>query len=155
MRRRVIDVQTERGERHQIDAAAAGAHTRGEEHGSRLGQQRAHTPPSGAQRRESDVLRAVEPILAAAADDDLVEIIARANAALPDTDRRKILGQEVDMLRRLASQARAFNANLVQHASERRAVGERRGHVSPESANTAAWAGRLADALEALIRYKS
>ena len=155
MRRRVIDVQTERGERHQIDAAAAGAHTRGEEHGSRLGQQRAHTLPSGAQRRESDVLRAVEPILAAAADDDLVEIIARANAALPDTDRRKILGHEVDMLRRLASQARAFNANLVQHASERRAVGERRGHVSTESANTAAWAGRLADALEALIRYES
>ena len=147
--------RTKRAERHRVDAAAAGAHTRAEEHAVRLGEQPGHTLPSGAQRRESDVVRAVEPILAAAADDDLVEIIARANAALPDTDPRKIRSDEVDMLRRLASQARALYASLVEHAAERRAVGERRGRVSPESANTATWAGRLADALDALVRHES
>lgn len=108
-----------------------------------------------AEGRQSDVVRAVEPLLAGATDDDLVEIIARASAALPDTDPRKIRSDDVEMLRRLAAQARAFNATLVEHAAERRAVGERRGRVSPESADTAAWAGRLANALEAVVRHES
>lgn len=103
--------------------------------------------------RKSGAVVAADQFVGASAD-DLVEIIARANAALPDTDSRKIRSEEVAMLRRLASQASAFNARLVEHATERRAVGERRRPVSPESANTATWAARLADALEALVRYE-
>ena len=106
-------------------------------------------------KKQADAVRAVRRILADAAPDELVEIRALANAALPDTDPRKIRGGEVDMLRRLASQAQDLNTNLVEHASERRALGERRQPVSPESANTAAWAGRLADTLEALVRDES
>lgn len=144
-----------RAERHQVDAAVAPAGTRTDEDGLRFGEEPRRTPPPGAQQRESYSVRAIEPILSAGTDDDLVETIARANAALPDTDPRKIRSDDVHMLRRLAGQASDFNANLVQHAAERRAIGERRGHVSPESANTAAWAGRLADALEAVVRHES
>jgi len=103
-------------------------------------------------RHESALVRTVASMLASGTADELVEIIRRANGALPDPDPRKFRRHEVDMLRRLAGQAHEFNANLVEHAAERRAVGERRRPVSPESANTAAWAAHLADALETLIR---
>ena len=110
--------------------------------------------PRQTQRGDSEAVRAVTRILAGASADDVVEILARANAALPETDPRKVSRSDVDLLRRLADQARAFNATLVEHAAERRAVGERRRAVSPESANTAAWAGRLADALATLVRHE-
>ena|SRR5690242_16307065 len=137
-----------RAERQVVDAPPAAKRAR------RVEQPR-QTLPSRTRRHRADVLRAVSPILAAAAPDDLVAIMARANASLPHTDGRKIRGVEVAMLRRLAGQARAFSANLIQHAAERRALGDARGPVSPESANTAAWAGRLADALEPLVRCGS
>jgi hypothetical protein len=144
-----------RAERQLIDATPAANRARARDGAVRRVEQPRQTLSSGTRGHRADVLRAVGPILAAAAPDDLVEIIARANASLPDTDLRKIRGVEVAMLRRLAGQARAFSANLIQHAAERRALGDARGPVSPESANTAAWAGRLADALEPLIRCGS
>jgi hypothetical protein len=83
--------------------------------------------------------------------DELVGLIARANAALPDTDPRKIRPDEVAMLRRLAGQARTVDSSMVAHAAERRLAAERRGRVSPEASNTAKWAARLAVALEAIV----
>ena len=83
--------------------------------------------------------------------DELVGLIARANAALPDTDPRKIRPDEVAMLRRLAGQARTLDSSMLAHAAERRLAGERRGRVSPEASNTANWAARLAVALEAIV----
>lgn len=87
-------------------------------------------------------------LLASADADQMVEMIARTNQALPDADQRKIRVDDVRMLRRLAGQARTFSESLIDHANERRLVGERRGTVSPESGNTADWAERLATALE-------
>ena len=138
----------------RLDAADV-AHASADDNAVLITPQPRQTPPTAARRDQSDLMRAVRRILPGAAADDLVEIIARANAVLPDTDPRKVRRDEVDMLRRLANQARAFNATLVEHAAERRAVGERRRPVSPESAKTAAWAGRLADALESVVRYES
>jgi hypothetical protein len=83
--------------------------------------------------------------------DELVALIARANAALPDSDSRKIRLDEVTMLRRLASQAQTIDSSMVARAAERRLAGERRGRVSPEASNTAEWAARLAVALEAIV----
>ena len=54
----------------------------------------------------------------------MVELIARANAAPPEDDERKI---------------------------RRRLAGERRGRVSPEARDTALWAERLAVALETVV----
>lgn len=87
-------------------------------------------------------------LLASADANQMIEMIARTNQALPDTDQRKIRVDDVRMLRRLAGQARTFSESLIDHANERRLVGERRGTVSPESGNTADWAERLATALE-------
>ena len=81
----------------------------------------------------------------------MTELIARANAALPDDDERKIHRDDVRMLRRLAGQARTLANSLLEHAAERRSVGERRGRASPESGSTARWAERLAGALEGVI----
>lgn len=64
--------------------------------------------------------------------DELVRLIARANAALPDMDPRKIRPHEVAMLRRLAGQARPIESSMV-------------------ASNTATWAARLAVALEAIV----
>lgn len=82
---------------------------------------------------------------------ELLRVIARANAALPETDPRKIRPEDVAMLQRLSEQASGVNLRMVEHASERRGIGERRGRVSPEAGNTAKWAARLAAALEAML----
>jgi len=83
--------------------------------------------------------------------DQLVELMALSNAALPDEDSRKIRPDEVRMLRRLAGQARSLNTSLTDHAAERRSLGERRGRISPEAGDTARWAERLVGALEATL----
>ena len=83
--------------------------------------------------------------------DQLVSMMALSNAALPDDDPRKIRPDDVRMLRRLAGQARTFSTSLIEHAAERRSVGEPRGRVSPEAGITARWAERLAGALEAVL----
>lgn len=56
------------------------------------------------------------------------------------------------MLQRLSEQASDVNATMVEHAAERRKVGERRGRISPEAGNTAQWAARLAAALESMLQ---
>lgn len=83
--------------------------------------------------------------------DQLVELMALSNAALPDEDFRKIRPDDVRMLRRLAGQARSLNTSLTDHAAERRSLGERRGRISPEAGDTARWAERLVGALEATL----
>lgn len=82
---------------------------------------------------------------------ELLAVIARANAALPDTDPRKIRPEDVAMLQRLSEQASDVNDTMVEHAAERRKAGERRGRVSPEAGKTAQWAARLAAALESML----
>ncbi|HEY6830288.1 MAG TPA: hypothetical protein VI259_25720 [Gemmatimonadaceae bacterium] len=94
-------------------------------------------------------------LLASADADQLSELRTRANAALPDDDQRKIHGDDVRMLRRLAGQARTFSSSLLEHAAERRLAGERRGRVSPEAGDTARWAERLSVALEALMSRRA
>jgi hypothetical protein len=86
---------------------------------------------------------------------ELLRVIARANAALPDTDPRKIRPDDVAMLQRLSEQEMGVSLRMVEHASDRRGVGERRGRVSPEAGNTAEWAARLAAALESMIETPS
>lgn len=93
----------------------------------------------------------MQALLASADADQLSELIAAANAALPDGDERKICRDDVRMLRRLAGQARTFSDSLLEHAAERRSAGERRAIVSPEAGNTARWAERLAGALETVV----
>jgi hypothetical protein len=83
--------------------------------------------------------------------DQLVELMALSNAALPDEDPRKIRAEDVRMLRRLAGQARNLSTSLIAHRAERRAMGERRGRISPEAGDTARWAERLVGALEATL----
>ncbi len=78
-------------------------------------------------------------------------MMARANAALPDTDPRKIRPEDVAKLQRLSEQASDMNFSMVAHAEERRRVGERRDRVSLEAGDTAQWAARLAAALEAML----
>ena len=92
--------------------------------------------------------RDLNALLASASADQLADLIAQANRALPDDDARKIREDDVRQLRRLASQARTFNRSLLDHAAERRLAGERRGRESPEAGKTAQWAERLAVALE-------
>jgi len=104
------------------------------------------TPASPA----PDFATEMRALLASADADQLAALITQANAALPDDDDRKIRRDDVRLLRRLAGQARSFSASLLEHAAERRLVGERRGRVSPESGDTARWAERLAKALETL-----
>jgi hypothetical protein len=83
--------------------------------------------------------------------DQLVAAMALSNAALPDEDSRKIRADDVRMLRRLAGQARNLTTTMTQHAAERRSLGERRGRISPEAGDTARWAERLVNALEATL----
>jgi hypothetical protein len=97
-----------------------------------------------------DFAKGMHALLASADADQLTELIARANAALPDDDERKIHRDDVHMLRRLAGQPRTLSNSLLEHATERRSMGQRRGRVSPESGDTARWAERLAIALQAL-----
>ena len=99
--------------------------------------------------------RGLHALLASATADQLAELIAEANSALPEDDTRKIRQDDVRMLRRLAGQARAFGQSLLDHAAERRLTGERRGRVSPEADNTAHWADRLAGALETVTSAAS
>ena len=94
-------------------------------------------------------------LLASASADQLADLIAQANRALPDDDARKIREDDVRLLRRLASQARTFNRSLLEHAAERRLAGERRGRVSPEAGKTAQWAERLAVALETVTSRRT
>jgi hypothetical protein len=103
----------------------------------------------------SDFAGEMRALLASADADQLSELRTRANAALPDDDPRKIHADDVRMLRRLAGQARTFSASLLEHAAERRLVGERRGRVSPEAGDTARWAERLSAALEALTSRRT
>jgi len=103
---------------------------------------------------EKRALAPVRPDAARLDDPDpaeLLAVIARANAALPDTDPRKIRPEDVAMLQRLSEQASDINDTMVEHAAERRKVGERRGRVSPEAGNTAQWAARLAAALASML----
>ena len=99
--------------------------------------------------------RELHALLASATADQLAELIAEANSALPEDDARKIRRDDVRMLRRLAGQARSLGQSLLDHAAERRQVGERRRRVSPEAGDTAQWAGRLAGALETLTSATS
>ena len=108
-------------------------------------------PPDDAAAPQPDFAKRMHALLASADADQLAELIARANAALPDDDERKIHRDDVRMLRRLAGQAREFSNSLLYHAAERRSLGERRVRVSPESGNTARWAERLAGALEGVV----
>ena len=103
----------------------------------------------------ANAARGLHALLASATPDQLAELIAEANSALPDDDARKIRQDDVRMLRRLAGQARAFGQSLLDHAAERRQVGERRGRVSPEADDTAQWAERLAGALETVTSATS
>ena len=144
--------RTGNARRPGTSSQSAAADARADDDGMRLAEQPRQTQRGRSRPYESDVVRSIEPILASADPDDLVEIAARANAALPDTDPRKIRGDEVKMLKRLAGQARALNSTLIEHAEEHRAVGERSRQVSPEAATTAAWADRLLHALEAMVR---
>ncbi len=104
--------------------------------------------PDDSDTPAPDAARGLRALLASATADQLAELIAEANNALPEDDARKIRQDDVRMLRRLAGQARIFGQSLLNHAAERRLVGERRGRVSPEAENTAHWADRLAGALE-------
>lgn len=113
--------------------------------------QRVDGASTASSERGLPFARAVDALLASANADQLAELVARANNALPDDDQRKIRGEDVHMLRRLAGQARTFSSSLIDHAAERRLVGERRGRVSPESGDTADWAERLATALETAV----
>src|SRR5690242_13829006 len=56
-------------------------------------------------------------LIAGADADQLAELMAEANAALPDDDERKICRADVRMLRRLAGQARTFSISLLEHAA--------------------------------------
>lgn len=99
--------------------------------------------------------RDLNALLASASADQLADVIAQANRALPDDDARKIREDDVRQLRRLASQARTFNRSLLDHAAERRLAGERWGRVSPEAGKTAQWAERLAVALETVTSRRT
>jgi hypothetical protein len=99
----------------------------------------------------SEFTAQMNALLDSADADQMVELIARTNAALPDADPRKIHGADVRMLRRLAGQARTLHSSLVHHAAERRLVGEPHRRVSPEARDTALWAERLATALERMV----
>jgi hypothetical protein len=84
-------------------------------------------------------MEALDRLLASADADQLAEFIARANAALPVEDARRIRAEDVHMLKRLVAQADTLNHSMIAHAAERRWAGERRGRVSPEAGNTAEW----------------
>jgi hypothetical protein len=105
----------------------------------------AHTDAEGDQQR---TLRRMIDMLDA---NGLALVIALAYARLGRGDRRHVQRADVELLRRLARQAHDLDASLIEHRDERRRVGERRGAISPEAANTAGWANRLADALDALL----
>jgi hypothetical protein len=102
--------------------------------------------------RERDALQAVRAVVENLSPGALGALISLANARLPDGDPRKIRLAEVRSLRRLASQAHELDASLIGHAEDRRRVGEQRGDVAPEAANTALWTDRLIRALEGIVR---
>jgi hypothetical protein len=87
--------------------------------------------------------------------ESLTEVIALAYARLKPDDARKVRPPDVALLRQLAGQAHDFDSSLIEHADQRRRVGERRSPISPEAAHTAEWANRLADALDSLVTGKA
>jgi len=104
-----------------------------------------------ATEAESDQRSRLRHIIDSLGANDLALVIALAYARLRGDDRINVQRADVELLRRLARQAHDFDSRLIEHADERRRVGERRGAISPEAANTAEWANRLADALDALL----
>jgi len=140
---------TTRGARGKQIRAAAANSTATRDRGSR---QKTLAPAQAAvPQRGPDLASEVGLWISTADADQLVELMALSNAALPDEDPRKIRAEDVRMLRRLAGQARNLSTSLIAHRAERRAVGERRGHISPEAGDTARWAERLVGALEATL----
>jgi hypothetical protein len=101
---------------------------------------------------EQDALRAIRDIVETLSPASLGALIALANGKLDDRDPRKIRLAEVKSLRRLASQAHALDSTMIEHAVDRRSLGEKRDDISPEAANTARWTDRLVLALEGIIR---
>lgn len=96
-------------------------------------------------------LRELRRAIATLDADGLAEVIALAYARLEQDDPRTVRKSDIALLRRLARQAHDFDSSLIEHAAQRRRVGERRGMVAPEAAHTAEWANRLADALDSLV----
>jgi hypothetical protein len=101
---------------------------------------------------ERDSLGAIRAIVETLSPDSLAALLSLANGRLDDGDPRKIRVADVRSLRRLALQAHAFDATLLEHAEDRRLLGEKRDDVSPEAADTARWAERLIRALEGMVR---
>jgi hypothetical protein len=83
--------------------------------------------------------------------DELVALIARANAALPDSDSRKIRPSEVALLRHLADKAQIVDSSIVGPATPRQSAGAPDRPASPEAGKTARWTARLLVALEAIV----
>lgn len=104
-----------------------------------------------AHEQTNDQMPELRRTIAALDADSLVEMIGLAYARLEHDDARKIRRPDIELLRRLAHQAHDFDSSLMEHADQRRRVGEPRGKVSPEAAHTAEWANRLADALDPLV----
>jgi hypothetical protein len=101
---------------------------------------------------EQDTLRAIRDIVETLSPASLGALIALANGKLDDRDPRKVRLAEVKSLRRLASQAHALDSTMIEHAVDRRSLGEKRDDISPEAANTALWTDRLVLALEGIVR---
>ena len=102
--------------------------------------------------QEQDSLRAIRGMVEQLSPAGLGALIALANGRLDDRDPNKIRLAEVKSLRRLASQAHALDSSMIDHALERRTLGDKRGDISPEAANTALWSDRLIRALEGIVR---
>ena len=141
------------GSRPLIDRASNAADT------ARADDDGMHAPSASGTSRDrvaqeqtaNDQLRDVRRAIAVLDADSLVEVIGLAYGRLGHDDPRRVRCADVELLRRLAQQAHAFDSSLIEHADQRRRVGERRGKVSPEAAHTAEWANRLADALDSLV----
>jgi hypothetical protein len=101
---------------------------------------------------EQDTLRAIRDIVETLSPASLGALIALANGKLDDRDPRKVRMAEVKSLRRLAAQAHALDSTMIEHAVDRRTLGEKRDDISPEAANTALWTDRLILALEGIVR---
>jgi hypothetical protein len=101
---------------------------------------------------EQDTLRAIRDIVETLSPASLGALIALANGKLDDRDPHKVRMAEVKSLRRLAAQAHALDNTMIEHAVDRRVLGEEREEISPEAANTALWTDRLILALEGIVR---
>jgi len=101
---------------------------------------------------EQDTLRAIRDIVETLSPASLGALLALANGKLDDRDPRKVRMAEVKSLRRLAGQAHALDNTMIEHAVDRRVLGEKRDDISPEAANTALWTDRLILALEGMVR---